>query len=152
MKKNLLKLLSILILVSTLSIIEAKANSDTQLAEAIKLYKAGNYVSCYQTLNEFVDKHPDNVVAYYYLAMSAAQAGKTKEAINMYKTVLALSSESSNIHKYAQRGKTCLEDSDKCGAFGGFASKEEAFILNKGGSSLSDEVKSQMEKLKLLSL
>ena len=131
MKKNLLKLLSILILASTLNCVDAASNSSTQLTEAIKLYKGGNYTGCYQKLTKYITKHPDNIIAHYYLAMSAAQAGKTQEAISSYSAVLSLSSESSNVHKYAKRGKACLEEPDKCEAFGGFASLEEAFILGK---------------------
>lgn len=149
MKKNLLTLLSILIIASTLGTAEANTTSATQLSEAIKLYKGGNYTGCYQKLTKFVSKNPDNVVAHYYLAMSAAQAGKTSEAVASYNSVLNLSSSSSNIHRYAKRGKLCLEEPDKCEAYGGFASFEEAFILNKNGAKISDEVKSEMERLRL---
>ena len=149
MKKKLLTLLSILILASTLNVVDAKTTSATQLTEAIKLYKGGNYSECYQKLTKFVNKNPDNAVAYYYLAMSAAQAGKTSEAISSYSRAISLTSESSNLNRYAKRGKACLEEPDKCEAFGGFASLEEAFILNKNSAKISDEVKSEMEKLKL---
>ena len=149
MKKNLLTILSILILASTIGIADAKSNSTTQLSEAIKLYKGGNYTECYQKLSKFVTKNPDNAVAHYYLAMSAAQAGKTQEAVNGYSTVISLTSDSSNIHRYAKRGKACLEEPDKCEAYGGFSSLEEAFIMNKKGAKISDEVKNEIEKLKI---
>lgn len=149
MKKNLLKLLSIIVLASSINLAEANATSSTELAEAIKMYKGGNYTECYQKLTNFVKENPENIIAHYYFAMSAAQAGKTAEAIGSYNTVLNLTSTSSNINKYARRGKACLEDPDSCNAYGGFASLEEAFILSKNGAKISDEVKNEIEKLKI---
>lgn len=149
MKKNLLTLLSILVLASTIGVAEAKTTANNQLADGIKLYKSGNYTQCFQELSKYVKKHPDNAIAHYYIAMSAAQAGRSQEAIASYNTVLSLTADTSNIHRYAQRGLICVKDDTKCTGSGGFASLEEAFILGKFGPNVTEEVRGEIERLKI---
>ena len=82
MKKNFLKVLSILILSSSIGIAYSKTVSNTDLANAIKLYKDGNYSECYIKLESVIKDDPANAIAYYYMAMTSAQIGKKDEAIS----------------------------------------------------------------------
>ena len=111
MKKILLMLLSIAIYASTTSYTIAKSSA-TPVTAGIRLYKAGNYVQAYNTFHDIVAKDPSNAVAYYYLAMSAAQVGKKNEAISNYERVLTLS-PGGKLGYYAKKGKTCIENPNK---------------------------------------
>ena len=148
MKKKILTILCLALLASPIISVSAKTTSN-DVAEAIKMYKAGNYTGCYQKLNKVVKKDTGNALAYYYLAMSAAQSGKDTEAITNYSKVIALTSANSNLNRYATKGRTCLEDPEKCENTSIYSSLEEAFILNRKGPKLTDEVKSEFEKLKI---
>ena len=113
MKKYILVMLTALICASTINYASAKTTSNTSLASAIKMYKAGNYSQCYDVLSNIVKKDPSNAVAYYYLAMTSAQIGKKDEAITNYEKVITLT-PNSQVGLYASKGKTCLEAPDKC--------------------------------------
>ena len=80
--------------------------------------------------------------------MAASQAGKREEAIDNYDKVISLASINSNIGRYANKGKVCLETPDACEDTSIDAAKGEGFILSKTGPKLSDEVKTQLERLK----
>ena len=148
MKKRLATILSIMLLMTSSLVCDAK-NADKDLTEAIKLYKEGNYTACYQNLSKSIKKDSSNALAYYYLAMSAAQVGKTNEAINNYSKVIALSNQNSNLRRYAEKGQTCLIDPEKCEVTTMYSSLEEEFILRKNGPKITDEVKSEFERLKI---
>lgn len=144
MRKKFLILLSVLILSSTLTMAKPVVTSD--LAGAIKLYKAGNYTACYDKLNAIVKKDPSNALAYYYLAITSAQVGKREEAIENYEKALSIAPSDSNIGRYAQRGKTCLESPDKCEEL---SKKNEVEQLLRTRKTFSEEVRADYEKLKL---
>lgn len=148
MKKSLLLILSLLILSTTVNSCYAKGASNSELMKGIKLYKAGNYSACYTKMTKVVEKDPSNALAYYYLAMSASQAGKREEAIDNYDKVISLTSLNSNIGRYANKGKVCLENPDACDSTSVDGSKGEGFILSKNGPKFSEEVKTQFEMLK----
>lgn len=80
---------------------------------AIKKYKMGNYTGCIQDCQNITEISPTNAIAYYYLAMSYAQAGRKKEAIAAYSKALSLSKDT-KLSEYATTGKRCLETPDKC--------------------------------------
>lgn len=147
MGKKILTILSLALFLSSSLVCNAKNNTD--LSEAIKLYKEGNYTSCYQHLNKTIKKDSTNPLAYYYLAMAAAQVGKTNEAINNYSKTIALSSANSNLSRYAERGKLCLISPEKCEKTSIYSSYEEEFILRKTGAKITDEVRSEFERLKI---
>lgn len=147
MKKKILSVLSILILASSIGVAQAKNNTNSELAEAIKSYKAGNYSHCYSTLEQFVAKDPANALAYYYLGMASAQLGRTGEAITNYDKAITLSPDGNNLNRYAKKGKRCLETPDKC-EDNKLDSLDE-FIMNKRGPKFSQEVNSRHERLKL---
>ena len=63
----------------------------TELAEAIKTYKAQNYSECYVMLENILKEDRGNVLAHYYMAITSAQIGKKEEAIANYDKVLILS-------------------------------------------------------------
>ena len=148
MKKKLLALLSILILSSTINLAYSKSYNNADLTKAIRCYKAGNYTECYTTLNEFIKKDSSNAVAYYYLGMTAAHIGKSEEAIANYEKALSLTTAGSSIHAYAEKGKRCLEDPEKCQE-PTFESSLDEFIQSVSRKKVSDEVQSDYEKLQI---
>ena len=149
MKKKLLLILSILLISSSFSCVSAKI--DTELTEAINLYKAGNYTGCHAQLTEFVKNDPSNALAYYYLAISATQMGKRELAIDYYNKTLSLVPRSSNLARYATRGKACVEDKDACKS-STYASIAEELLGGRAKEMSSPEVKSEFEKLKIENL
>ena len=150
MKKYILVLLASLVCASTVNFAFAKSGSGASLSSAIKMYKAGNYSQCYDVLNVIVKKDPSNAIAYYYLAMTAAQIGKKEEAISNYDKVITLTPDS-RVGIFAQRGKTCLETPDKCNE-ASETSAFDAFVQGKFGSGFTDEVRSDYEKHKIENL
>lgn len=148
MKKSLLTLLSILVLFSTVGIVSAKSVNNTDLTNAIKLYKSGNYSECYFKLESVIKKDPANALAYYYMAMTSAQLGRKNEAISNYDKAITLAPDGNNLSRYAKKGKRCLETPDKCeDTF--FDSVEDEFIQKKSGPRFTEEVQSNYEKLKI---
>lgn len=150
MKKYILVLMAVLICTSTVNLANAKSTSNSALASAIRLYKAGNYSQSYISLNNLVKKDPSNAVAYYYLAMTSAQIGKKDEAIANYEKVITLS-PNGQLGIYATKGKTCLETPDKCHE----QSEDTAldsFIQSRFGSGFSENARSKYEKQKIENL
>ncbi len=148
MKKKFMILLSILVLSSAINIAYSKPASKNELATAIRMYKTGNYTQCYTTLNNVIKKDPSNAVAYYYLGMTASRIGKKDEAIANYERVLSLTAAGQNINAYAEKGKRCLENPSKCQETSIENSLDE-FISNISRKNISDEVKSDYERLKI---
>lgn len=148
MKKKLLLTLSILVMTSVVLAAHSKPTQNTELTNAIKLYKLGNYTECYDKLHSVVKNDPGNALAYYYLAITSAQVGKGVEAVANYERVLNLTPPNSNLARYANKGKRCIETPDKC-TEPVFATSLEQFINNKKNDNISDEVKSTFEKLKI---
>ena len=134
-----------IICASTMNYACAKtATSNSTLANAIRLYKAGNYSQSYIAFNNIVKRDPSNAVAYYYLAMTSAQIGKEDEAIANYEKVIHLS-PNGQLGRYATKGKTCLETPDKCHEESE-ESADERFIQSRFGSGFSDKARSEYEK------
>lgn len=150
MKKYILVLMSALILSSGINNAFAKSGTDTSLASAIKMYKAGNYSQSYQVFSNIVKRDPSNAVAYYYLAMTQAQIGLKDEALESYAKVLTLS-PNGKLGRYAQKGKTCIETPDKCGDTDE-ATELDTFVQRTFGSGFSEEARSKYEKNKIENL
>ena len=146
MKKKISAILSILLVTAFLS--SANATTKNNVAAAIKLYKAGNYSECYSNLKEYVKQDGANILAYYYLAISSAQVGNNEEAISNYQKVLNLAPKSSSLYRYAFKGKSCLEEPEKCKT-STYNSPLESFITSRNSESFTEEVKSEYEKLKI---
>ena len=92
MKKTVIRVLSVLILLASVNVVYAKVKATSPAtAQAIKFYKAGNYVQSYIKCTAIVEKDPSDALAYYYLAMSNAQLGKKDEAIRAYDNAIYLS-------------------------------------------------------------
>lgn len=147
MKKYILVLMAALICASTVNIVNAKSTSNSALASAIRLYKAGNYSQSYQSFSNIVKKDPSNAVAYYYLAMTSAQIGKKDEAIANYEKVITLS-PNGQLGRYATKGKTCLETPDRCHEQSE-DSALDSFVQGRFGSGFSEEARSEYEKQKI---
>lgn len=147
MKKKLLMLLSILVLSSSIGMAYSKPASNTELSNAIRLYKAGNYSECYTKLNTIINRGSSNALAYYYMAMTSAQIGKKNEALANYEKAIRLSNPNSNLNKYATKGKTCLESPDKCHAVSSSSAIEDLIYNKRKG--VTDEVRSDYERLKI---
>ncbi len=148
MKKKFLAILSILVLSSTINFAYSKPSTNADLARAIQCYKAGNYTESYTTLNEIIKKDGSNAVAYYYLGMTSAHIGKTEEAIANYERALSLTTPGNSIYAYAEKGKRCLEDPEKCQE-PTFESSLDEFIQSVSRKKVSDEVQSNYEKLQI---
>lgn len=152
MKKKLITILSIFVLISAMNVVYAKSSTNNStLAGAIRQYKAKNYTQSYLTLSEYVKRDPSNAVAYYYLAMNAAQIGKKDEAIENYNKVLTLS-PSGQLEYYALKGKTCLEHPDKCNAPASKEAELDNFIRGKFGSGFYEDARGVHEKQKIENL
>jgi len=137
MKKLLLTILSVLIFTSAVY-------SADGVAAGIKKYKEGNYTGCIEWMESVVKNDPANAVAYYYLAISYVQAGRKDEAIDNYSKVIMLNTNSL-LTEYAEKGKLCLEDPEKCGA----NDEKSVFVESSFGSGLSKQVEDNMEKREL---
>ena len=148
MKKKILISMLILTLASMSGITMAKTTTNSDLAEAIKMYKAGNYTGCYERLDYAIKKDPSNPVCYYYKAISAAQVGKKSEAIENYEKTLSLAPKKSSLAVYSARGKACIENPESC-QIGSSDSKLDSFIRGKSASGFSDEAREMFERLKI---
>lgn len=148
MKKKLAAVLFAIAITAGSMSFAAKVATNSDLAEAIKLYKAGNYSECYFKLDKAVKSNPANPLCYYYKAMTAAQVGKKEEAIANYEKTLALTSENSNLARYATKGKSCLEDPEKCQS-AMYDDADDKFIRSYSASGFSEEARSMFEKLKI---
>lgn len=151
MKKSLLTLLSILVLSSSIGIACAKSSYNTDLTNAIKMYKNKNYSECYVKLESVIKNDPANALAYYYMAMTSAQLGRKDEAILNYDKAITLAPDGNNLSRYAKKGKRCLETPDKC-TDSLFDSMEDEFVQRKSGSNFTEEVQSNYEQLKIENL
>lgn len=147
MKKKLLTFLSIIVLCSACGAVLAKSTMTPELANVIKLYKAGNYAQCYLKVDAVIKQDPSNALAYYYKAISATKIGKKEEAITNYDKAITLAPEKSNLSKYAIKGKKCLETPDKCNEPDYTDVTEK--LIEARGKLFSEGVESQYEKLKI---
>lgn len=148
MKKKIVVALLTVIMSSACSIVLAKTTTNSDLAESIRMYKAGNYSGCYERLEIAIKKDPSNPLCYYYKAMTAAQIGKKDEAIENYEKTLSLAPEKSNVVRYARKGKKCLEEPEKC-QDSQFDSAADRFIRGNSASGFSDEARGMFERLKI---
>ena len=148
MKKKLLLALSTIILFSASNMVFAKTTISADLSEAIRFYKQGNYVQCYTKLDTVISKDPSNSLAYYYKGMAAAQMGRKDEAIASYEKSLTLAPKNSNLIRYAEKGKRCLEFPDACRDVT-YESSDDEFIRSKNSGYLSEEARGLFEKLKI---
>lgn len=128
-----------------ISDVQAKQSSDLQTA--ISMYKAGNYSGCIQKLEPLLQKDPSNAFAHYYMAMSCAQAGRQEDAISHYDTVIRLNTQETLV-RYANRGKLCLEDAEKCAS----DATLDDFIHQRRGFDVTNSVKNSIETQKLDSI
>jgi len=146
MKKNFFLVVCAVAIALLITPVYSKGIMSPELSKAIKLYKAGNYTECYAALNTIIKRDSSNALAYYYLAITDAQIGKKDEAIENYDKALALAEKGINIYRYANKGKTCLTDPEKCKEEN-MPDPDEEFV--KHGSGFSDTVKSEYEKLRI---
>ena len=157
MKKNILVLLSVLLLSVTLNVATAKpAATNPATSAAIKLYKSGNYTGAYNSLKEILNKDQTNALAYYYLAMTEVRLGKIDDAIENYSRVMQLS-PNGVLGSYAKKGKKCVETPEKCHEPEVSPSKasetdEDRFIKGAYGSGFSKDARGVYEKHKIDSL
>jgi len=152
MKKSFITMLALLFFFAAVNVANAKTTTtNSSLANAIKLYKAKNYSQSYLLLKDIVQKDQSNAVAYYYLAMSSAQIGNKDEAVENYEKVLTLS-PSAQLEYYANKGKTCLTEPEKCSEPATEESAYDHFVRGKFGSGFSDEARGIYEKQKIENL
>ena len=131
MKKTILGLLSLVVLFATINVASAKVTApNSQTAEAIRLYKSGNYTQSYFAFSKITSKDSSNALAAYYLGMSAAQLGRKEEAISNYEKAASLS-PNSILSRYAKQGIRCAEDSSKC--------REHSFVTSDPDETAEDK-------------
>lgn len=151
MKKQLVccvAVLMFLVVASPCSFAESSVSPSLRIA--IKKYRVGNYVGCLQDCQSIIQREPSNALAYYYVAISYAQAGKKDEAVKAYEKVLSLK-PNQKLSGYATTGKRCLETPDKCvleEAPSDYADIDK-FLANPGQNVLSDTVKKDIENQNL---
>lgn len=149
MKRQVICLLAIMMFIGHAQFGFAKTTSSySPVKYAIKKYKAGNYTGCLQDCKNIVVHDPSNALAYYYIAMSYAQAGKKTEAISAYSKVLTLK-PNSQLFEYATTGKRCLETPDQCHLDTSSPSADpalDAFIASPVNNNLAPSVRAEIEK------
>lgn len=145
MKKLILGIAITTLLASTLSAYAAPV-SNAEIKEAVRKYKAKNYVGCLQDTQAIVKKDPTNAAAFYYQGLAYSQLGKKSEATDAYTKVINLNSNASLVD-YATKGVSCLNGEEGC------KPKEEAedemasFI--KSDKFYGNSVQSELNKKKL---
>jgi len=148
MKKTIILFTVALMLVNSQSVFSHQRVT-SELAPLIKMYKAGNYTECYKKLTLLSKKDSSNAILYYYLGMSASQLGKNEEAIDYYSKSASLAEPSSNLYRYAQRGKACAEGLPACAEEDNETlSVEDMFIKSQLGT-FSEKARGEYERLKL---
>lgn len=107
MKKFILTLVLIL---TAGSVLAASPKPDNTVRLAIKKYNAQNYTGCIQDLEKYT-KNKKTGLAYYYLAMSYAQAGKQEEALESYTQAIDYAEKEKNtfLKSYATLGMKKIE-------------------------------------------
>ena len=150
MKKSFLILLSLLVVSTTYNKVLAESNYN-DLSYAIQMYKQGNYSECFTELEKFIKNDPSNAVAFYYLGMTNAQLGRGEDAIANYDRAISLTSDANKLKHYAEKGKRCIEDPERCqNAIS--SSIDDIYILDTVNSLFSEEAKQQHEKLQIENL
>lgn len=149
MKKKLLITLILGLILQASANAQAPSNN-AQINLAIKKYKSGNYTGCLQDLEFFVKKDPSNAVAYYYIAISYAQAGQKDKAVAAYQKVLNLK-PNPILAEYATTGKRCIETPDLCQEAEELSDLDK-FIKQPYGDGLSKKVKDEVESKRLEAL
>ena len=76
--------------------------------ESIKAkYRASNFAGCMQECEAYVRLHPNDTLAFYYLAMCYTKADDKDNAIRAYEKVISLNANPM-IVKYATNGRNCV--------------------------------------------
>lgn len=148
MKRQVLCLLTALMVLGHASFVCAKTSSYSPVNYAIKKYKAGNYTGCLQDCQSIISRDPSNALAYYYMAMSYAQAGKKDEAINAYAKVLTLK-PNSQMFEYASTGKRCIETPEQCHIDNSTPSANpelDKFIASPFNNNIAPAARAEIEK------
>lgn len=77
-------------------------------------YKKSNFAGCLQECISYVQKHPNDTLGYYYLAMCYTKVNDKENAIKAYEKVIALNANPM-IVKYATNGRNCvMQSGEKC--------------------------------------
>jgi len=125
----------------------AGSTAFASVATGVSKYKSGNYTGCLNDMQEVIEKDPSNVVAYYYLAMSYAQAGDKMKALENYEKVISINSNAI-LSNYAKYGYDCLSNPSSCTANSDDADLD-IFIAQPLGNGISSEVAKKIEERKI---
>ena len=125
-----------------------KLYPNPNLNHAVSSYKKANYTGAAQELLSFVEKNPEDVKAYYYLAMALANLGDSDAAVTAYEKVIALNSNEA-ITTYASKGRDCIIGGPLCVDADLMDGEEpdplDEFINAPYGDGFSPELKEQMK-------
>jgi len=80
---------------------------NASLSSAISKYRKANYAGCLQELFSYVQKKPEDAVAYYYMGMAFTKIGDSDAAVKSYERVIAISKDPA-LTQFAQQGKDNL--------------------------------------------
>ena len=142
---------------------KTKYYPNASLSSAVTKYKKGNYSGCLQELFSYVQKKPNDAVAYYYMGMAFTKIGDSDAAVKSYERVIAISKDPA-LTRYAQQGKDNLtggSDSNTQNAKSTTPTKtaeqtekekQEAFddfVKSPYGNGLSPELDKQLKEEKL---
>lgn len=144
------KIFFLFIFLFVINIANAK-QVESELVSVVNLYKDGNYISCYQKVDDYIKKDPSNALAHYYKAISSVKLGKEQEARASYNAVLELS-KNMLLMKYATKGLACLDGLEACNEVIVNSSDKLDDAVNKlftGSNSFSEEALREHQKFRL---
>ena len=104
MKRVLLTLTTLIFIASS---VLANQMTEEKIADAISLYKKGDYAECIKNLDTIISQDSSYPVAYYYLGLCYAKTHKRDLAIKNYDKVISLSTDKS-LKSMAKAAKDCL--------------------------------------------
>lgn len=85
----------------------ADVNCPNAVRQAIKKYKAQDYIGCIQDLEEFSENDPTNSISYYYTGIAYMKIGMKEKAIEAFSKVSALNSIPI-LSSYAIQASQCM--------------------------------------------
>lgn len=151
MKKYLVYLFAVVFMMIQSSNCSYAVSDSAAVKYAVKKYQAGDYSGCIQECLNITYHNPKNAMAYYYLAMSYAQAGFKDKAVDAYNRVVSLNFNP-KLNEYAKNGVKCLNSPDECPNAEANTAEETALdnlISAPAINGLSTSVKNNLQKQQL---
>lgn len=114
MKKILLLGIVFTIMAGWFGAVTASAATDnTLIKEAIRKYKAKNYIGCISDLKMYTENDQYNAVAWYYLGNSYMNIAMQQEAYAAYDKVIELNTVP-KLTSYSIQAELCMQNAANC--------------------------------------